>query len=428
MKTTFVFLAMLFSLSPVRARSVFGEIRGTVTDPSGSVIAGASVTATNTATNESRKVVTDRAGDYSVLNLDAGTYEVLIEQGGFRKTLTKDVILRAREVARVDAHLEIQGTSTEVLVTGVAQVITTDQATIVDSKSAEQIQNLPVNFRAGTTNSVFYAISTAPGVQPSSTGGEFSLSGSMPFMATASVDGISSISVRSNGLLVEMFPSAEAIDEIKVSSVSNNAEFAQIGDVTTTSRGGTNAYHGSLYWYHQNGAFDAKDYFSVRNAAPFKVSNDFGGAFGGPIIHNKTFIFGDYEGLRYRALSQIQNIVPPDSYRTGNLSSVSKAIKDPTTGLNFTGNIIPRDRISPVSAKILELLYPRQNIAGDGISNNNFFLQLPAGNTNNQYDTRIDHIFNQKQNLFGRYSYKDVTTASPASLPVRGDNRENRTS
>ena len=130
MKTTFVLLAMLFLLSPARGQSVFGEIRGTVTDPSGSVIAGASVTATNTATNDSRKVLTDRAGDYSVLNLDAGTYEVLIEQGGFRKTLTKDVILRAREVARVDAHLEIQGTSTEVLVTGVAQVITTDQATI----------------------------------------------------------------------------------------------------------------------------------------------------------------------------------------------------------------------------------------------------------------------------------------------------------
>ena len=428
LKATVLTFVGLSLLSPARAQSVFGEIRGTVTDPSGSVVAGASVTTTNTATNESRKVVTDHAGDYSVLNLDAGRYEVLIEQGGFRKTLTKDVIVRAREVARVDAHLEIQGTATEVLVTGVAQVITTDQATIVDSKSSEQIQNLPVNFRAGATNSVFSAIATAPGVQPSSAGGEYSLSGSMPFMATASVDGISTISVRSNGLLVEMFPSADAIDEIKVSSVSNNAEFAQIGDVTTTSRAGTNAYHGSLYWYHQNGAFDAKDYFSVRNAAPFKVSNDFGGAFGGPVIHNKTFIFGDYEGLRYRALSQIQGIVPPDSYRTGNLSSVTKAIKDPTTGANFTNNIIPPNRISPVSAKILELLYPRQNIAGDAISNNNFFLQLPAGNTNNQYDTRIDHIFNQKQSLFGRYSYKDVTTASPSSLPVRGDNRENRTS
>ena len=169
--------------------------------------------------------------------------------------------------------------------------------------------------------------------------------------------------------------------------------------------------------------------FSIRNGAPFKISNDFGGAFGGPVIHNKTFFFGAYEGLRYRALSQIQNVIPPDSYRTGNLSSVTRAIKDPVTGLNFVGNIIPKDRISPVSAKILELLYPRQNLAtGDSISGNNFILQLPAGNTNNQYDFRVDQIFNAKQNLFARYSYKDVTTAGPASLPVRGDSRENRTS
>src|SRR5437763_279430 len=198
----------------VDAQSIFGEIRGTVTDPSGSIIVGAAVTATNVGTGEARRVVTDNSGNYSVLNIDAGTYDVLIEHAGFQKTMAKAVALRAREVVRVDARLEVAGTSTEVVVTAVAQVITTDQATIVDSKSSEQIQNLPVNFRAGATNSVFYAISTAPGVQPSSAGGEFSLAGSMPFMATASVDGISTISVRSNGLLIEMFPSAEAIGEI----------------------------------------------------------------------------------------------------------------------------------------------------------------------------------------------------------------------
>src|SRR5258708_5699051 len=331
--------AVLIFVLPVAAQSTFGEIRGTVTGPTASVVAGASVAATNGATQESRKVVTDNAGNYSILNLDAGTYEVLIEQSGFRKTLTKDVIVRAREVVRVDAHLELAGTTTEVLVTAVAQVITTDQATIVDSKSSDQIQNLPVNFRAGTTNSVFFAISNAPGVQPSSTGSEFSLGGSMPFMATASVDGISTISVRSNGLLTEMFPSAESIDEIKVSSISNNAEFAQIGDVTTTTKSGTNAYHGSAYWYHQNGAFDARDFFSIRNGAPFKISNDYGFSGGGPIIHNKTFFFGAFEGLKYRALAQIQGVVPPDTFRTGNLSSVSGTIKDPVTGQIFTGNI-----------------------------------------------------------------------------------------
>src|SRR5438067_7013698 len=160
-------------LGQMRAQSTFGEIRGTVTDPSGSIIVGAAVTATNLGTGDVRKVVTDNSGNYAVLNIEAGSYDVLIEHTGFQKTMAKAVTLRAREVARVDAKLELAGTATEVNVTGIAQVITTDQATIVDSKSAEQLQNLPVNFRAGTTNSVFFAIATAPGVQPSSGGSEF---------------------------------------------------------------------------------------------------------------------------------------------------------------------------------------------------------------------------------------------------------------
>src|SRR5437773_163775 len=101
-----LFAAALVLVLPVHAQSTFGEIRGTVTDPTAAVVAGASVVATNVATQESRQVVTDQSGNYSILNLDAGRYEVLIEQGGFRKTLTKDVIVRAREVVRVDAHLE----------------------------------------------------------------------------------------------------------------------------------------------------------------------------------------------------------------------------------------------------------------------------------------------------------------------------------
>src|SRR5947208_1636722 len=121
------------------AQSIFGEIRGTVTDPTGAVVTGAAVTVTNTGTGESRKVATDFAGNYSVVNIEAGTYEVSIEHSGFRKAVVQGVQLRAREIARVDAGLEVTGTTTEMVVTTAVQVISTDQATIVDSKSAEQI-------------------------------------------------------------------------------------------------------------------------------------------------------------------------------------------------------------------------------------------------------------------------------------------------
>jgi hypothetical protein len=417
----FMLLVLAAVVVPASAQSIYGEIRGTVSDPTGAVVIGATVTATNTGTGESRKVTTDAAGNYSIVNLEAGTYDVSIEQAGFRKSMVQKVILRAREVVRVDGSLEVSSTTTEVMVTTAAQVITTDQATIVDSKSSRQIESLPVNFRAGTTNTVFSVLSLTPGAQPDSSGP--SLAGAMPFMSTGSVDGISTVNVRSNGLMAEMFPSADAIDEIRVSSVSNNAEFAQIGDVTTTSKSGTNAYHGSAYWYHQNGAFDARDFFSTRSA-PFKVSNDFGGTAGGPVIRNKTFFFAGYEGLRYRAQNQINIVVPPDSYRSGNLSSVSGQIKDPLNGgAPFTGNIIPANRINPVSAKILERLYPHQNQAGDQISSPNYRLQLPAGNRNDQYDIRGDQVITGKQNIFARVSWKDITRLSPSALTTLGDDR-----
>jgi hypothetical protein len=402
-------------------QSTFGEIRGTVSDPSGAVLPGATLTARNVATGESQTTKSDAQGNYAIYNLDAGTYELTVEASGFRKALTQNIAVRAREIARIDPRMEVQGTSTEVLVTAAAQVINTEQAAIIDSKSSAQIQAIPVNFRAGSTNSVASTLSFTPGVQADG-GGNLSLAGNLPYMLTSSIDGISSINVRSNGILTEMFPSADGIDEIKISTTSTNAEYAQVGDITTTSKSGSNTLHGGVYWYHQNGFFDAKDYFATRT--PFKVSNDFGGSVGGPVIKNRTFFFFDVESLRYRAQGIINATVPPDSYRTGDLSSVTATIRDPLNGQPFSGNMIPLARISPVSLKILDTLYPRQNVPGNAINAANYRVQLPGGNTNNQFDVRGDHVINSQQNIFARFTYKDTTTASPIALPALGDARE----
>ncbi len=412
--STLLFTAVL------AAQSTFGEIRGTLTDPSGASLATASVKARNVATGESRSTKSDSVGNYGVVNLDAGIYDVEFEAPGFRKAVTQKVVVRAREIARVDARLEVLGTSTEVQVTEARQVINTEQASVIDSKTSEQIQAIPVNFRAGGTNSIASALSFVPGVQTDG-GGSLSLAGNLPYMLTASIDGISSINVRSNGLLTEMFPSADGVDEIKISTTSVNAEYAQVGDITTTSRGGTNKMHGSLFWYHQNGSFDARDFFAVR--APFKVSNDFGGAIGGPVIKNRTFFFFDYEGLRYRAQSIINATVLPTSYRSGDLSSVVAPIRDPQTNVPFPGNIIPASRISPVSTNIMSALFPLQNVVGNAINSPNYRVQLPGGNTNNQWDVRGDHTINSKQSIFARFSWKNVTRETPDTLPAFGTAR-----
>ena len=424
-KLQFAALALLMLALRLTAQSTYGEIRGTISDATGAVVAGAKVQAKNADTGVTRSTTSDPVGNFAFLNLDAGAYEVGVENSGFRPAQVKGVAVRAREIARVDVKLEVSSSSTEVQVTTARQVIQTDMATIVDSRSSEQILKLPVNFRAGGTNSVFGALSYAPGVQTDSGGGSISLAGGMPFQTTATIDGISSINVRGNGIINEMFPSTESIDEIKISSVNNNAEFAQMGDVTTTSKAGTNALHGALFWYHQNGAMDARDFFSTRSGAPFKVSNDFGVQMGGPVRKNKTFFFGAWEALRFRAATQFNNIVPPDSYRSGNLSSVAVAIRDPLAGgTPFAGNVIPAARISPISKGVLDALYPTQNVAGDGIANPNLRFQAPTANDNNQFDVRGDHLINDRQNVFARFSWKKVQQTSPIVLTPLGDGRE----
>ncbi|MDX2179980.1 MAG: TonB-dependent receptor [Bryobacteraceae bacterium] len=398
----------------LQAQSIFGEIRGIVTDATGSVVSKASVKATRTSTGDIRRTETDESGNYALSNLDAGMYDVLIEKQGFRAAVSKEVALRAREVTRINVTLEVASAATEVQVVDTATVVQTDMATIMDSKSANELNRLPVNYRAGSSNTFYNIISTAPNVQPDRSG-NFSVGGGMPFMATASVDGVSNINVRSNGILSEMFPSADSVDEVRVSSTNNNAEFAQSGDITVTSRSGTNQFHGTAYWYHQNGAFDARNFFQART--PFKVSNDYGATFGGPAIKNRTFFFGSFEGLKFRAQSVINIIVPPASFRSGNLSSVATPLRDPlNNNAPFTGNIIPASRITAQSRGLLDALYPNATRAGDNIASPNYSLTPGSANNNDQYDLRVDHNFSSAHRIFGRYSQKEIDRVSPNSL------------
>ncbi|MCX6596637.1 MAG: carboxypeptidase-like regulatory domain-containing protein [Acidobacteria bacterium] len=200
--------------APVPAQSIFGELRGLVTDPSGAVISKASVKLTRTATGETRRTETDGSGNYAFVNLDAAEYDVLVEAPGFRSATSKRLALRAREITRANMALEVAANTTEVQVVEQSQVVQTDMSTIMDSKSANEVNRLPVNYRAGTSNTFYSIISTAPGVQPDR-GGSYSVGGGMPFQTTASVDGISNINVRSNGVLTEMFPTADSVDEVR---------------------------------------------------------------------------------------------------------------------------------------------------------------------------------------------------------------------
>jgi hypothetical protein len=416
-------LALSLSALHLYSQSVFGEIRGTIMDQSMAVVTEAKVTATNKETADKREVMSDASGNYAFVNMVAGTYEVEVEKAGFASTKTANIRLRARDVVRVDSTLAVAAVGQQVQVTEARQIIATELATIVDTRSNQDIQNLAAGFRAGSTNTVYNSIAFAPGVQSDRSSGtpSFSIGGGMPFQSTASVDGVSSINVRSNGINTEMFPSTESVAELKISAISNNAEYAQAGDITVTSRSGTNQFHGSAYWYHQNGAFDARDFFANRIGAPFKISNDYGFSLGGPVIKNKTFFFGDFEGLKYRIQSVLSSTVPPAAWRTGDLSSITTAIVDPTTGTPYANNQIP---VGNAARALINGLFPAQNVAGNSIASANYRLTSGAANNNDQWDLKIDHAFNSKHNVFGRFSSKDITRSAPQGLYTTiGDER-----
>jgi hypothetical protein len=413
-------------VNPASAQSTFSTLVGTATDPQSAVVAGATVTVTNKGTTAVRTTTTDNAGNYIVPNLDFGEYTVTIEAKGFRKVAFQSVTLRARETVRLDARLEVAGAAAETVTITAGTGITTEVPTIASTKSSRELLELPVPFRASGTTSPISTLTTQPGVQIDNSG-SLSLAGSQRYSTTVTIDGISTISVRSNGPINELFPSVESIAEIRVSQINNNAEFAQSGDITTISKSGTNEYHGGVFWYHQNSALDARNPFSATK--PFKVSNDFGVTAGGPVRiphfyngRDKTFFFATYESSRLRRQTVRFYSVPPTAWRTGDLSSISTQIKDPLTGAQFPGNRIPTNRISPVSKATLDLYYPQPNTGAATATSNNLTGLFPAPTDNDQFDVRIDQNLTQSQSVFGRFTYKDRGVSSYESeiLPPIG--------
>lgn len=407
-------LALLSIASSTLGQSTFGLVTGTVTDATGGVLPGVAVTATHLATGGQRTVHSDPAGNFQLPNLDAGRYRVAASLQGFSDQV-REVELLARQTLRVDVQLPVAGASETLTVTGAAGVIETDRATLDSSKSGDDINRLALNFRASGSTSPIVVATTAPGVQQDRQG-QLSLAGNLPFMTSFSVDGISAQRTRGGGPSREMFPSVESIQEFKVSAANNNAEFMQVTDITTTTKSGTNQIHGTAFWFNQNSQLASVNRFAPRNAAgeaikPDVKADSFGASIGGPIVSNRSFFFATFEGVRRPNERTLSVLVPPDTFRSGDLSSVSRPITNPLTGQPFPNNQIP---VNPSSAAVLDALYERQNRAtGAALNAPNYVVNVPGNFTVNGLDARFDHAFSQHQKTFVRLSTKTVRTVGP---------------
>jgi len=449
-------VAVLVCSGQCFAQSTFGSIQGVVQDSSDAAIPDAQVTLHNVDENTDRSVRADATGGYTFQNVKAGKYSIQAKHDGFADTVLNNVVVAARQDLRFALTMAVAAQQTTVEVTSSAAEINTDNAIVGDSKNSADISQLPLNFRASTT-SPLAALATSANVQQDSSG-NFAIGGATSNQIGFSVDGISSVNVFQSGVGLSVnapgsnpYPSSEGIAELKVTAFNNNAEFSQVGDVTFTTRAGTNQFHGSLFEYLQNDALNAKVYnFSTKSPERF---NTFGGSLGGPVIvpHlynglNKTFFFFDYEGNRRRTSTAEQYTVPTVADRAGNLSDLASTIPvnasnphcpsstgcliNPATGSLTTGQPFANYQITaPLSQSSLALLnhyYPLPNATNlSGGLNYQALVRTPS-NTDG-FDGRIDQVITSKQQVYARFNRKNllVNVANPL-LPNDVDTEHDR--
>ncbi|MGH9338973.1 MAG: TonB-dependent receptor domain-containing protein [Acidobacteriota bacterium] len=418
--------AVLFYLA---ASVVFGQVEtaritGIVSDASGAVIPGVEITITHLETNRQILAVTDDEGRYQSVALPVGNYRVSAELPGFKRFVRSGIRLRVQDVAMVDFTLEVGEVTEEVQVVASAPVLNTaegSQGQVIDNK---RIIDMPLNGR----DYIQLALLSAGAVQPvGGRAGGFSTGGQRTTQNNYILDGVdnNSVELATAGRRAEMVkPSIDAIQEFKVQTNAYSAEFGHGtgGVINVTTKSGSNGFHGTVYEFHRNDVLDAKNFFDPadEDKPPFK-RNQFGFSFGGPIIKDQTFFFGDYEGTRIRESRTVVSTIPTLKMRTGDFSEIEDTIFNPATfnpedrtRQPFPGNVIPAEQIDPLALKLINLYPEPQN---NNLSDN-FVFNPPSIEDVDKFDIRLDHLFSQSDNIYYRLSFHDDIFPASLNLPA----------
>ncbi|HWB96913.1 MAG TPA: carboxypeptidase regulatory-like domain-containing protein, partial [Bryobacteraceae bacterium] len=313
-------------------------IVGKVTDSTGAVVPQATVSVVNQATNLERHTLTSASGDFELPLLPiTGKYTLTISKTGFQTEQIPGIVLQVDQVARIDAKLNVGSISQKVTVEEAAPLVNTENATVGQVIDNKTIVDLPLNGRNFTQLATLTpgAIQGAPSGNTGFT--TISVNGGQAPKTEFLLDGVSNQEQLYNG--VQFTPSVDAIQEFKVLANSFSAEYGR-GDavINSTIKSGTNEFHGVLWEFLRNDAVDARNFFD-NGKSPYR-QNQFGGTLGGPIIHNKTFFFVNYEGTRIVRGLTSNSSVPTDAERNGDFSGYGTTIKDPLTGNPFPNNVI----------------------------------------------------------------------------------------
>ena len=425
-----VLLLALLIESAAFAQIETATIQGTVRDSSGSLIPGATVQFVQVATNQQRNTQTNEEGFFRSVPLRIGEYRVEVEADGFKRAVRQGVVLRLEQVAVLDITLELGAVTETVDVSAAAPLLETTRATqgqVIDNK---RIVDMPLNGRDYSQ----LALLSAGAVRP--IGGRFegfSAGGQRTTQNNYTLDGFDNngLQIAAQGRRAETVkPQVDAIQEFKISTNAYSAESGRAlgGTVNVSIKSGTNELHGTLFHFLRNEKLDAKNFFDPADQprAPFK-RNQFGFSAGGPIVKNRTFFFGDYEGTRIRESNTFNNTIPTQAQIGGDFSAVPQIIHDPATyhaATNrrdpFPNNVIPDGRTDPVAARAREW-YPAPNRPG---LSQNFLLNSPDPEDTDRWDAKADHSFSDSDNVFFRYSkqvdHEGFSPALPSGLDGNG--------
>jgi hypothetical protein len=399
-------LILLGLVAPASAQTTLGTIRGTVFDQQQNIVPGVTVVALDEATGVTRETQSDTAGQFEIPNLRPGTYTVTASLSGFKKVERKGVVLRAASTALADVHLEVGGLESVVTVSAGQNNITLESQAIARGLDEQQLRDLPRNSR-----DIQDFLTLNPNIVGGFDGIQFL--GGRTYGASYIQDGQPS-SAGIFGELSNAAPGLDAISEVTVLSNSYSAEYGGLAGVIVSTKRGANKFHGTSFYDFNSNELNALTYAQtltgVSRDNPNADTHDhrFGASLGGPIVPNRTFFFGNYEGSRLKALGGgAQAVVPTAAMRTGDFSAAGFTVRDPLTGTPFPGNRIPAERIDPAARRIIDFFYPLPNQAASSNQGFGTYRQiLPLSRDRERADVRIDHELTGKDSVFVRTSWQ----------------------
>ena len=420
--TLFSCLALCLASTPLFAQFESGTVLGTVHDPSGAAVPNAPVTLEDVRTGVNYSTKTDANGNYEFVNERLGSYRVRVAASGFQTTTAASFDLQVNARQRVDLTLQLGQASQNVTVSDAASLLETDSSSRGQVINPRQIIDLPLNGRSYADLTLLVpgvAKSSLENQSDSSRDASFNVNGLRSEYNNFLLDGIdnNAYGTSNQGFSNQVIqPNPDALAEFKVETDNYSAEFGRSPGavVNATLKSGTNQFHGELWEFLRNTHLNSVGFFRPVSGGtlPFN-QNQFGAAFGGPIVKDKMFFFGDYEGFRRVYHQVLFATVPTPAQAAGDFSAYNVSLQNPLTGQAIPGKQIAPSQFTPFAATVLGAL-PAANLPG----NSNNYKSSPADTTDyDKGDFRYDYFVNQKVSLFARYSQSDTNIFNPASIP-----------